>query len=309
MAAPVAAPVRSSRLALIAAVASGSLIALQQRVNGDLGVQLGDALLAALVSFAGGLLLAGAVVAARPTARRALGLLPDVRWWERLGGLGGAALVLSGAVAAPEIGVALFTVGLVAGQVSAGVLVDRLGLGPGGPRPTTVWRVVGTVLCLVAVAVSVSGEGARAARPLLLVAVVLAGGLVSLQQALNGRVRTRTDDVGVATLVNFAVGTGALAVGYALQALVRGVDVADWPGPDQWELYLGGPIGVAFVALAAAVVRQLGVLRLGLAVISGQLVGAVLLDVVAPPTGAGLAAATVAGAALTLVAVLISGRR
>ena len=40
-------------------------------------------------------------------------------------------------------------------------------------------------------------------------------------------------------------------------------------------------MGAAFVAIAAVVVRVLGVLRLGLAVIAGQLVGALLLDVAA----------------------------
>ncbi len=41
-------------------------------------------------------------------------------------------------------------------------------------------------------------------------------------------------------------------------------------------------MGAAFVAVAALVVRRLGVLRLGLAVISGQLAGVLLLDLVLP---------------------------
>ena len=72
-----------------------------------------------------------------------------------------------------------------------------------------------------------------------------------------------------------------------------------------WWLYLTGPIGVVFVAMAAWVVRILGVLLFSLSVVSGQLAGAVLIDVVSP-TGAGtVGVATLVGVALTIVAVAI----
>ena len=312
MAAPVAAPgaLRASpaALAVAAAVTSGALVALQQRINGELNLALGDAVLAALVSFVTGLVAVVVVVAARPASRRALGAVRDVPWWARLGGLGGASLVAVGAAAAPRIGVALLTVGIVAGQTSGGLVVDRLGLGPGGPRAVTVPRLAGAALCLLAVAISAAGDGARAASPLLLLLVVLAGFLIATQQALNGRVRAATGDAAVATLVNFVVGTAALALGVALTAAAGGLGARDWPGPAEWYLYLGGPMGATFVGVAALVVRRLGVLRLGLAVTAGQLAGALLLDVALPVTDEPIALLTVLGAALTLVAVGVSGR-
>ena len=304
--APAAAGTRATSLALAVAVASGALVALQQRINGELKTALGDALLTALVSFGTGLAAVVAVVVARPAARAAVMKVRDVPWPQRLGGLGGATLVAVGAAAAPEIGVALLTVGLVAGQTSGGLLVDRLGLGPGAAHGLTGPRVAGAVLCLVAVAISVSGKGARDADPLLLVLVVVAGLAIAVQQALNGRVRRTTGDAGVATLVNFVVGTVALAIGVALHAAVAGLSVGDWPG--EWWLYTGGPMGATFVAVAALTVRLLGVLRLGLAVIAGQLVGALLLDLVAPVADEGVAPLTVVGVGLTLVAVAVSGR-
>ena len=299
---------RRVRLGLAVAVGSGALVALQQRINGELGTRLDDALTAAVVSFGTGLVAVAAIVLARPAARRALPLVRRTTAWRRLGGLGGASLVAVGAVAAPQIGVALLTVGLVAGQTGGGILVDRAGLGPGGRRPMTGPRAAGALLCLVAVVLASAGRGARDADPLLLLLVVLAGGLIAVQQALNGRVRTTTGDAGVATLVNFVVGTTALLLGLAVHAAVSGLALQDWPGPGEWWLYLGGPIGATFVAVAAVVVHLVGVLRLGLAVIAGQLVGAVLLDVVVPADGATLSALTVLGAALTLVAVGVSGR-
>lgn len=305
---PVAAPNRSTALALAAAVASGAMVALQQRVNGELKTELGDALVTALVSFGTGLIAVIVVVLARPAARAAVARVRAVPWPQRLGGLGGASLVAVGAAAAPEIGVALLTVGLVAGQTSGGLLVDRLGLGPGGAHALTAPRIAGALLCLVAVGISVVGEGARAADPLLLVLVVAAGFAISVQQALNGRVRHTTGNAAVATLVNFVVGFTALSLGLLLSALVAGLDLGSWPGADRWWLYTGGPMGAAFVAVAAVVVRRLGVLRLGLAVIAGQLVGALLLDLTLPVHGDAVDLPTVLGVALTLVAVAVSGR-
>lgn len=300
---------RGTTLALAAAVASGALVALQQRINGQLSTALGDALVAALVSFSTGLVAVGAVVLAQPRARSAVRLVRDVPWVQRLGGLGGAVLVATGAAAAPEIGVALLSVGVVAGQTGGGLLVDRLGLGPGGPRPLTAPRLLGATLCLVAVVLTGLGDGARSASPLLLVLVVVAGLLISVQQALNGQVRRTTGDAGVATLVNFVVGTAALGVGLLVHAGLSGLDVGTWPGPDQWYLYLGGPMGATFVAIAAVTVRTLGVLRLGLAITAGQLVGALALDLLLPVSDAAVGALTVVGVALTLVAVVLSGRR
>jgi transporter family-2 protein len=307
-AAPAAVHARATTAALAAAVVAGALVALQQRVNAELKTELGDALLVALVSFGIGLVVVAAVVLARPAARAAVRKVREVPWVERLGGLGGATLVAVGAAAAPEIGVALFTVALVAGQTSGGLAVDRLGLGPGGTHHLTRPRVAGAVLCLVAVGVSVLGDVARAADPLLLVLCLAAGFAVSVQQALNGRVRRTTGDAGVATLVNFLVGTTALAAGVLVHLAVTGLEVGSWPGPDQWYLYTGGPMGAAFVAVAAVVVRLLGVLRLGLAVIAGQLGGALLLDLTLPVHGRGVDLLTVLGVVLTLVAVVVSGR-
>lgn len=303
---PVAAP-RSAVLPLTAAVASGAMVALQQQINGELKTVLGDALLTALVSFGTGLVAVVAVVLSRPAARAAAARVRDVPWPQRLGGLGGASLVAVGAAAAPEIGVALLTVGLVAGQTSGALLVDRLGIGPSGSHRLTGPRLAGAGICLVAVGISVLGDVARDAEPLLLVLVVVAGFTVSLQQALNGRVRHTTGDAGVATLVNFVVGSVALVLGVLVHVAVQGLEVGSWPGPDQWWLYTGGPMGAAFVAVAALVVRRLGVLRLGLAVTAGQLTGGLLLDLLVPVHDAGVGLLTVVGVALTLVAVAVSG--
>ncbi len=67
MAAPAAAPpVSRTTPAVVAAVAAGACVAVQQRVNGGFTGQVGEALVTALVSFGSGLGVAVAVVAGRP---------------------------------------------------------------------------------------------------------------------------------------------------------------------------------------------------------------------------------------------------
>jgi transporter family-2 protein len=295
----------ATSLALSAAVGCGALVAVQARVNGQLAQDLGDALLAALVSFGTGLVAVLVAVLLRAPARAAWRRVREVPWWTRLGGIGGATLVAIGAFATPRLGVALLTVSLVAGQTTGGLAVDKAGLGPSGRHALTGPRITGAALCLVAVLVSVLGKGAGHANPLLLLVTVGGGLLISVQQALNGRVRRQTGDAGVTTLVNFLVGTTVLLVAYAA---FSGWRVDRWPGADQWWLYTGGLLGATFVAVAAVIVRTLGVLRMGLATVAGQLLGAILLDVLTPAAAQGVTLGTVVGTVLTLLAVAVSGR-
>lgn len=284
-------------VALAAAFGSGALVAVQQRLNGELGKALHDPLLAAVVSFGSGLVVMSVLVLRRLDV---LSRIKDVPAKMCIGGMGGATLVAVGATAAPRIGVALLTVGLVSGTTVAGLAVDRAGLGPGGHRPITSPRLAGAAICLLAIVLSVR-EGLRAASPLLLTLVVVAGSVTSVQQALNGRVRAATDAT-VATFVNFTVGTTVLVLGLGVQGAFGTVHADRWP-TQPW-LYVGGAIGCVFIAVAALVVGTLGVLRFGLATTGGQLLGGVLLDL-----DRGVSAGTVVAVVLTLVAVRVSGLR
>ncbi|WP_324192134.1 DMT family transporter [Nocardia brasiliensis] len=138
---------------------------------------------------------------------------------------------------------------------------------------------------------------------LLIVLPALAGIGLAWQQAVNGRV----GEVGgpwSATVVNFGVGLVALVCIEGAILLGSGLP-AEFP-TQPW-LYLGGVIGIAFIALAAVTVRWIGVLLLGLTSVAGQLLMSVALDVVTP-TAAGLSVTTVAGGCLTLLAVGIAAR-
>jgi transporter family-2 protein len=298
------------RLGLVLAFVVGALVSAQARVNGELGERLGDGIVAALISFASGLLLLCVVMLLGPGLRGRLG---DVRRalrgrelapWQFLGGLCGAFLIVCQGLTVATIGVAVFTVAVVGGQLLGSLWVDRTGIAPTGATPITTLRLLGAMLAVVAVAVAGAGgwDAANGSLWLALLPAVAGGGL-AFQQAVNGRIGTVGGPIAAAA-VNFAVGTAALVLVAAVALMVRG---APRPPPTEPWLYLGGAFGVTLIALGAWAVRWIGVLLLGLASVAGQLVGALILDVVTP-TGAGLSATALVGAALTLAAVLLATR-
>ena len=301
-------------LAALLAALIGAFIPLQSRINGELGSQLGDAVLGALLSFGGGLVVMVLVALLLPTVRRGVARLPGaVRRGELppgylLAGTIGAFLVLSQSAVVAVIGVAVFTVAVVAGQTLGGLLTDAIGFGqPVRRRPTTT-RVVGAVVVLVAVALSASSS-LTAGRPWLellgpALLPLLAGLLTGFQYAANARTGTVAGSPLAATVANFVAGTAALL----LAALVRGVDLpATWPA--EWWLYTGGLYGIVFIGGSAALVPHTGVLVLGLGSIAGQLLASLTLDVFAPVSDSGVSAGTVAGTLLALVAIAIVSLR
>jgi bacterial/archaeal transporter family-2 protein len=303
--------------ALAAAVLVGAVVAVQARVNGDLAVRLGGGLRgglsAALVQFVVGGVVVTAIALVVPSVRRGVASLPRsvatgrLTWWQCIGGLGGAFLILSQAASVPVLGVAVFTVAVVGGQTGSGLVVDGVGLGPAGPQPVTVRRVVASLVTVGAVVLAVSGRLGVAGFSVPLVLVrVLAGGAVSVQSALNGRVNVATGSALAAGWLNFA--TGGVALGIAVLAMVASGHRPE-PLPSEWWLYTGGLMGLAFVTVVAAVVRVVGVLLVTLATVAGQLLGAMLLDWWFPVGGEGLAATTVVGTLVTLGAVAFGSVR
>jgi transporter family-2 protein len=229
-----------------------------------------------------------------------------VRWWFCLGGLGGAALVSSSAAAAPVIGVALLSVCTVAGQTGGSLAVDEVGLTSGGRRPITPWRIAGALVAVAALAVGAFGRTHGGASPALYAALAGSGVLVAGQQAVNGRLREATGSASVAGTVSFLGGTAALGCAVGVLAATGAYGGIDWPG-EPW-LYLGGAGGAIYITLGAATVTVLGVLRLTLASVAGQLAGSVVLDLVVPTGGEHLTRGTLTSVLLTFVAVALVGR-
>jgi transporter family-2 protein len=307
---------RSQIIGVTSAFAIGTLVAIQSRINGDLGHRLGDGIAAALISFVSGLVILGIACAVVPGIRRSLANVWrairsrsrwQLRWWQCIGGLAGAFLVASQGITVAVIGVAVFTVAAVAGQAATSLLVDRLGFGPAGPQLITPLRVVGALLAVVAVVLAVSEQLSHPSGLLLAVLPALGGIATAVQQAINGRVaRTASPDAYgafAAGTINFIVGTSALLVVFLVDLVLRG---APRSLPTEPWLYVGGACGVIFISAAATVVRVVGVFVLGMGTIAGQLIASLLIDLFIPASHNAVTAQVVAGTSLALVAVVIA---
>lgn len=306
---PSAVPPGRLVVALIAAFATGALVATQSRVNGELGQRLGDGFLAAFISFGSGFVILAIGAAVFPPGRR--GIVRVVRalrdreipWWLVLGGVGGAVFVLGQGLTVGILGVALFTVGVVCGQTVSSLLLDHRGLALMPSTPATPQRIAGAVLAVGAVAVAVSDRIRPDAPYGALVIPIVAGLLVGWQQAVNGQVRQVAGSAFAATFGNFLVGALVLGIALLVHVAVSGWR-ADFPG--EWWLYAGGAVGCVFIAAQAVIVRTTGVLLMGLSLLAGQLATSVLFDLVAPLPGAGIHVVTIVGTALVLLAVLVA---
>ena len=297
---------------ILASFAFGLLSALQSGINGELSVFLGNGIEAALVSFSVGLMLLLCLCLLLPSVRVGMTRIPaavrerKLAWWQLLGGLIGGLFVGVQAATVPLVGVAIFTVAVVAGQSANSLLVDRIGLGPAGKQPITARRVLSAVLAFTAVVIAVSH---RLESPTFsLVAVALAfvvGAGTSVQQAFNGRVTRTSGSPMSATLVNFILGTSILTMIFVGRWTLAGTEPSGLGGGPWWA-YLGGVVGVIFIAMAAWVVPIIGVLIFAVVSIAGQLSGAVVLDLLMPTAGTDLGWNLVLGVVLAFVAVGIA---
>lgn len=288
---------------MLVAVAVGAGISVQLFLNGRLGQSLGSFELAAAANTTTALLALIVVAALSGTRERAVTQLrvqPMHRRWHWFIGITGAYMVLLAAFAAPRLGVALLIVALVAGQTAGGLAVDHFGASPAGRQPVTLPRIVGAALALIAVAIGALGAPVDP-QPLLLGLVVLAGAISALQQAVLGHLARSTGEPVAAGVINFVV--GALVLVVIALALTGGIAPNGWSSapPVQW---LGGLIAAVMTVIIARLVPRIGVLRLMLALVAGQTIGALVLDLVVPGTG-GVTAATLFGVLLTLAAVAI----
>jgi transporter family-2 protein len=291
------------------AVLCGALLATQGWVNGQLGTRIQDGLFAAFSSTLSGFVVLAVGVVASAAGRRGLvrfgtGLRKkELLWWQCLGGTCGALLIAGQGLTIATLGVAVFTIAAVSGQLVSGLLVDRAGIGPAGPKPVTMWRVFGALIAVGAVVISLNGHVNGSGALWLIVLPAVAGFGLSWQSAVNGLVKETVGNSFVAALVNFGVAGSTLMLAALVEVIANGLP-GGWPS--EWWLYVGGLIGIFVISGSVLVVRTIGVLMLSLCMVSGQLLGAVLLDAFVPARGAHLTLASVIGTAITLVAVVVA---
>lgn len=130
-------------------ILSGAFIAVQAPINAQLARGLGLPVAAAAFSFLSGAILLGILSIA---FTRAQGLTLDWKapapWMFVVGGMLGGAYVTISTILTPRIGAAALMAFLVAGQLLAGMMLDRIGFLGMAVREISVGRMAGAALLL-----------------------------------------------------------------------------------------------------------------------------------------------------------------
>lgn len=137
---------------LLLAFLAGVALAAQSGINATLGRGLGGPVLAALVSFAIGTVALAVVALARQEALPAAAALRAIPWWAWTGGLLGALFVTVVVVAAHRLGAGTLIAVIIAGQLTAALVLDHFGWLGFAERAATAPRVLGAVLLFVGAA-------------------------------------------------------------------------------------------------------------------------------------------------------------
>lgn len=295
--------------AVLLSVVAGACMAVQGRANGELAQVTGNPMEASLFSMASGfvaLLLAMVARGPRSGVGRALRARREGRLhplWLMSGVLGAVLLFVQSWVV-PLVGVAMFTVAFVAGQTSNALVIDRFGLGPGGPRPVGPLRIAAALLAIVGVTLALTGHGTLALALLPVIASLLVGMTNMLQQAWNGQVSVASRSVYVGTLTNFGVGTVALIAVVIVQALLGHSLGPAHEAP--WWAWTGGLLGVVFIAVGAWAGRHVGILVFAVMSLLGNLGMAVVLDVLNPAHPGEFGLSRLLGVVVTFIAAALA---
>jgi transporter family-2 protein len=300
------------RLGVLAAF-SGVMISLQARANGELSYRLGSGIEAALVSFTTGLIIISFIALINPAIKQGIRNLKEsielkkIPRWTLFAGMLGSISVGFQTSVVPIVGVAIFSVASIAGQVFSSLFVDRLGLTGGGKKSITRSRVAAALVTALAVYVSVSDRiDANKFSHFAVTGAAIAGAIIGFQRALNGRINENSKMSFTTSLLNFFMGTALLALVLIVLVFAGGVDLAPLPaGP--WWIYTGGLLGVIYIASTSLIVQHLGVLTFTLFNTIGILTGSLIIDYYFPSKGVHVSMNLVIGIVLTMLGVVVSG--
>ena len=293
---------------------SGALIALQSRINGELSNQTGDSLEAALISFGIGLVLVSLITFFRKDVRKGffdifkaiqLNQLPS---WRICAGMLGATFVAMQTFIVPILGVALFTVASLAGQTAISLWVDQVGLAGGIKSAISKRRIVAAVITIGAVAVSALDRFSTSNFSILCITLAFfAGSWVGVQRALNAQINSFAKKSFATSQLNFMTGFIFLTFLLVLRSLFTDHSILNiTSGP--WWMFLGGPVGVFYIAFSAVAVQYVGVLEFTLLSVGGMLFGSLLLDIFVPNAGTHISPYLIAGIFLTYLGVIANGQ-
>jgi Uncharacterized protein conserved in bacteria len=170
-------------------------------------------------------------------------------------------------------------------------------------------RLLAALTAVLGVVISASGKGDLVSAALAGVAYGLGAGVATaVQYALNGRIGQAVSSALVTSSLNFLMGFTLLTVLLFANWWIFGRGPVAPPSLlASPELWLGGPLGILFIASATLFVRQLGVLVFAVVSVLGQLAGALVLDLFFPTPGTQVGLLLILGLVVVGAAVVLAG--
>jgi transporter family-2 protein len=137
---------------IAAAIAIGASLSLQPPINAVMARSLGSALVATTISISISLVFVALVWLTWSRGAVGLAEVKALPWWVVLGGVVGVIFVAGGVIVAPVLGVALFFVCVVAGQLLGATLTDHFGAFGAHVQPINLMKLLGLGLVLAGAA-------------------------------------------------------------------------------------------------------------------------------------------------------------
>ena len=275
---------------------------------------MGDSLEAALVSFSTGLLFVSGIALVRKDVRAGFRQiftainLNKMPAWTITAGVLGASFVAMQTYVVPIAGVALFTVASLAGQTAISLWVDKSALSGGTKTLITKRRVVAAIITVLAVVLSAWDRFELSNFSIIALGLAFfAGSWVGVQRALNGRINSHSNKSFATSWLNFITGTSFLLLLLFIRSLFTDHSILNFQTAPLW-MFLGGSIGVIYIAISSHIVQHLGVLEFTLFSVGGMLIGSLLIDLLLPTPGTVISPFLIAGIALTYLGVVVNGQ-
>ncbi len=142
----------SNVLYIAVAVCLGAAISVQPAINSTMARGLGSPLLAAVISLFISLVIAVILWLSWGKGTAEIAHFRMLPWWVIIGGMVGVVFVVGSIVAAPVLGVALFFICVVAGQLIGSTLIDQVGAFGLAVKPINMMKLVGIGLVVVGAA-------------------------------------------------------------------------------------------------------------------------------------------------------------
>lgn len=261
----------------------GFLGSVQVIWNTRAGQHFGIGIFGTVLSFGGGWLLLCVLVAIEAARRpgKPLRWRARPRWYLLMPGVLGVTFVTAGIFLTPVLGVLMYVVASIAGQLIGGAALDHRA----GHKLTA--SKVGTLLLALCGALLTVIDRLRLPDIDMgvLIGCVLAslfvGMLMPVQAALNRAASQQLPSRLQATWWSFACGTAACCAVLAIFMGVQHELLATWPArfaSSKWFHYLGGPLGVLYIASTIWLMPLVGAAVFFVALVSGQLTGSAVLD-------------------------------